>query len=89
MQKILNDTKIKYLLVMDKLYEITDINLSDLVLEASETDLLVSDVPAEEVFRLEELREFKISLKNRKGVAEVINFADYVKNRKSQVLKVA
>lgn len=68
---------------MDKLYEITDINLSDLVLEASETDLLVSDVPAEEVFRLEELREFKISLKNRKGVAEVIIFADYVKNRKS------
>lgn len=67
---------------MDKLYEITDINFSDLVLEACETDLLVSDVPAEEVFRLEELREFKISLKNRKGVAEVINFADYVKIEK-------
>lgn len=83
MQKILNDTKIKYLLVMDKLYEITDINLSDLTLEASETNLLVSDVPVEEVFRLDELQEFRIRLKNRKGVAEVINFADYVKNRTS------
>ena len=68
---------------MDKLYEITDINLSDLTLEASETNLLVSDVPVEEVFRLDELQEFRIRLKNRKGVAEVINFADYVKNRTS------
>ena len=82
MQKSLNNTKIKYLLVMDKLYEVTGIDFSELTLEASEIDLLVSDVPAEEVFRLDELQEFRIRLKNRKGVAEVINFADYVKNRK-------
>lgn len=82
MQKSLNNTKIKYLLVMDKLYEVTEIDFSELTLEASEIDLLVSDVPAEEVFRLDELQEFRIRLKNRKGVAEVINFADYVKNRK-------
>ena len=67
---------------MDKLYEVTEIDFSELTLEASEIDLLVSDVPAEEVFRLDELQEFRIRLKNRKGVAEVINFADYVKYRK-------
>ena len=83
MQKILNDTKIRYLLVADsKLYEVTKIDFSDLTMEASETNLLVSDVPAEEIFRLDELQEFKIRLKNHKGVAEVVNFADYVKNRK-------
>ena len=67
---------------MDKLYEVTEIDFSELTLEASEIDLLVSDVPAEEIFRVEELQEFGIRLKNGKGVAEVINFADYVKNRK-------
>lgn len=83
MQKILNDTRIRYILVADsKLYEVTKIDYSDLILEASETHLLVSDVPGEEVFRLDELREFRISLKNRKGVAEVVDFAEYVKNRR-------
>lgn len=77
-----NEIKIKYLLVVDKLYKVTDINFSDLTLEVNETDLLVSDVPAEEIFRMEEFREFRVTLRNRKGVAEVINFADYVKNRK-------
>ena len=85
MQRILNDTKIRYLLVADsKLYEVTKIDFSDLTMEASETNLLVSDVPEEEVFRLDELQEFRISLKNGKGVAEVVNFADYVKNRKGK-----
>lgn len=81
MSKTLNDTKIKYLLVCDKLYAVTDINFSDLTLEASETDLLVSDVPEQEIFTLEELCEFTIRLKNGIGMAEVVNFADYVKNR--------
>lgn len=82
MSKTLNDTKIKYLLVCDKLYAVTDINFSDLTLEASETDLLVSDVAEEEIFRVEEFKEFYVRLQNKKGVAEVVNFTNYVKNQK-------
>lgn len=55
----INETKIKYLLVLDKLYEVTDINFSDLTLEANETDLLVFDVPNGEIFRVEDFKEFK------------------------------
>ena len=80
MKKILNNTKIKYLLVCDKLYMVTDINFSDLTLKASETDLLVPDVPAEEIFRFEDFKEFRVTLRNWKGI--VVNFADYVENRK-------
>lgn len=80
MKKILNNTKIKYLLVCDKLYEVTDINFSDLTLEASETDLLVPDIPAEEIFRFEDFKEFRVTLRNWQG--KVVNFADYVENRK-------
>ncbi len=80
MKQILNNTKIKYLLVCGKLYSVTDVDFSALTLEATETDLLVSDVPAEEVFRLEDFKEFRVTLRNWQG--KVVNFADYVKNRK-------
>ena len=82
MKKILNDTKIKYLLVCDKLYKVTDINFSALTVEASEIDLLVSDVAEEEIFGVEEFKEFYVRLHNKKGVAEVVNFTNYVKNQK-------
>lgn len=67
-------------MVVDKLYKVTDINFSDLTLEVNETDLLIPDVPAEEIFRMEEFREFRVTLRNWQGI--VINFADYVENRK-------
>lgn len=78
---MINETKIQYVLIVDKLYKVTNINFSDLTLEAWETDVLVPDVSEDEVFRLEELSEFTIRLKNHKGMAEVIDFAEYVKNR--------
>lgn len=80
MKKILNSTKIKYLLVCDKLYSVTDINFSDLTLEATETDSTVPDIQAEEVFRFEDFKEFRVTLRNWQG--KVVNFADYVENRK-------
>ena len=67
MRKILNNTKIKYLLVCDKFYKVTDINFSDLTLEATETDSTVTDVPAEEIFRLEDFKEFRVRLSNSSG----------------------
>lgn len=80
MKKILNNTKIKYLLVADsKLYKVTDIDFSNLTLSASECDMQISDVPTEEIFRLEDFKEFHVKLHNWHG--NVVNFADFLKNR--------
>ena len=67
---IINDTKIQYLLVGDKLYQVTHIDFSDLILEARECDLDVSDVLENEVFRLEDFGEFKVILRNRGGIVD-------------------
>lgn len=61
------ETKIKYLLVTGKIYEVISTDFINLTLEASETDLLVSDVPADEVFDLADFKEFRVRLRNWKG----------------------
>ena len=68
----------------DKLYQVTHIDFSDLILEAKETDLDVLDVPEEEVFRLEDFGEFKVILCN--GGGRIVDFGEWVEghgNRKS------
>ena len=72
--------KIKYLFVLDKLYEVTDINFSDLILKASETDLLLADVPVEEVFDISDFKDFHVTLRNWHG--NIVDFAEYVKKHK-------
>lgn len=63
-----------------KLYEITDIDFWDLTIEAVECDLNVSDVPEEDVFRLEDFKEFHVILSNgcNEGV-KVVDFGEWVK----------
>lgn len=41
-------------------------------IQAVDTDLDTSDIPASELFGLFELREFRIILENKKGQAEII-----------------
>ena len=63
--QVINDTKIKYLLVADtKLYKVKDINFCNLTIEATETDLTIADVPEDEVFSVEEFAEFRVRLCN-------------------------
>lgn len=71
-QKI-NDTKIKYLSVVDKLYEVEKISFYNFSIKAVETDLRVGDVAESEIFPVEEFQDFKISLKN-KGVGNIVDF---------------
>lgn len=78
----INETKIKYLLVVDKIYEVTSINWLHFALEASETDLKVDDVPEKEVFDITDFKDFKVTLRNWHG--NVVDFADFVKNRKNE-----
>lgn len=82
---IINDTRIKYLLVAgSKLYKVTDIDFWELTIEAIEADLDVGDVPENEVFEIEDFKDFRISLHNWRG--NVVDFEEWVRrhrNRKS------
>lgn len=75
------EIRIKYLLVADKVYKVTRADFNDLIIEASETDLVAADVPADEVFLLEDFKEFKVRLRNWKG--NIIKFPG-IEDRKSQ-----
>lgn len=61
------ETKIKYLLVTNKIYKVTNTDFTNLIIEASETDLVTADVPEEELFCLLDFKEFKVRLRNWKG----------------------
>ena len=61
----------------DKLYEVVNIDFWDLIIEARECNLNVSDVPEEELFRLEDFGKFYVILHNERG--KVVNFEEYVK----------
>ena len=70
---------------MEKLYEVDKISFFNFSVQAKETDITISDVPAEEVFDLTDFKDFKVTLRNWQG--NVVNFVDYVKNLKSDALE--
>lgn len=69
------ETKIKYLLVTNKIYKVTSTNFSNLIIEASETDLVTAVIPADELFSVTDFKEFKVRLRNWKG--NIIKFPDF------------
>lgn len=69
----INDTKIKYLLVADKIYNVTDINFCNLTIVAIEADLTITDI-AENEFKVEDFSEFYIVLHNLSKNATAIDF---------------
>jgi|MucameStandDraft_1065616.scaffolds.fasta_scaffold02358_11 hypothetical protein len=66
----INNTKIQYLSVADKIYKVKNIDFHNLIIEATKTDLVISDVPENEVFPIEELEEFRIKLCNGGGMRD-------------------
>ena len=76
----INETRIKYIRVLDKLYEVETISFYYFTVTAKETDLTISDVPIEEIFDITDFKDFKITLRNWHG--NVVDFVNYVKNRK-------
>lgn len=75
-----NDTKIKYIKVLDRLYKVEKISFFTFTVEAKETELTIDDVPEQEVFDLSNFEEFKVRLHNWSG--NVIDLMEYMKNRK-------
>ena len=72
-----NNTKIKYIKVLDKLYQITRISFFYMEIEATETNLTSADVPSDEVWDIDFFQNFHIKLINNSGKAEIIDFAEW------------
>lgn len=68
-------TKIKFILVTDKIYKVTRTDFNNLIIEASETDLVAVDVPADELFSVTDFKEFRVRLRNWKG--NIIKFPGF------------
>lgn len=74
-----NISKIKYILVVNKIYEVISINWPRSELEAKEIDLAVGDVEESELWDISYLGDFRIRLMNWKGIAEIVDFEEWVK----------
>lgn len=76
-----NNTKIKYLNVENKIYQIIDISFFHMTIEAVETDLTVTDVPGDELWSIEEFRRYKVKLINNGGMGEIVDFEEFRKRK--------
>lgn len=80
---ITNITHIKFIKVLDKLYRVTYISLSDMSISASECENPAS-VAAKDVFLLEELQEFHITLYNKHEKPNITDFSEWKKQHNCQ-----
>lgn len=66
MKKIINsnDTKIKFIKVIDKLYEVQNISFYHFVINAKECDRELNDVAESEIFDISYFKDFRLNLSN-------------------------
>ena len=77
----MNNTKIKFLNVEGKIYQVTDISFFHMTIEAVETDLTVSDVPECELWNISEFERYKVKLINNSGMGEIVYFEEFRKRK--------
>lgn len=71
-----NITKIKFIKVSDRVYTVTDIDLSGMTITAVDKGVLDTSIPESEIFELPELEEFHIFLINQRQPAHIIDFVE-------------
>lgn len=69
--------------MQDKLYQIIKLSFFYMSIEAVETDMVVGDVPADEVWDIEEFKNYKIKLINNGGQAEIVDFSAWKSKNKT------
>lgn len=75
-----NITQIKYIKVVDKLYQVTNISFADMIIRAVETTTAAPNLQ-NVLFDLDDLKEFKIKLINNGGMADIVDFGVWKKNK--------
>ena len=81
----MNNTKIKFLNVEGKIYQVTDISFFHMTIEATETDLTLSDVPECELWDLAEFERYKVKLVNNGGMGEIVDNEKFRKGNWHQI----
>lgn len=60
-----NTTKIKYVIIKDKLYLVKKINFFDMCVTLITCDIDISDIPDDEIFPIEDVKgDFHITIEN-------------------------
>lgn len=77
-----NNTKIKYLNVTGKIYQVINISFFHMTLEAVETNLTAADVSEDELWNLDEFEKYEVKLVNNGGKGEIIDFERRAVNKK-------
>lgn len=80
----INDTKIKYLSVTDKIYKVTSIHWLHFYLEAKETDLSAEDVEETELWDISYFEDYRIRLVNKKGKTNIIDMDEWIEKNKME-----
>lgn len=76
-----NITKIKYICIGGKIYKVTDMSIAELHIEAAETELSIAEIPDNELWKIEELEQYKIKLINSQKRIKVINIDQWKQNK--------
>ena len=71
---------------MDKVYTVTGISMSDMTITAVEQDVVLCDVPGDEVFDFWELDEFQIKFYTQRQPAQIINLAKWKQNKAKEII---
>ena len=74
-----NNTKIKFLNVADKIYQVIDISFFHMTIEATETDLTAADVSECELWDIDEFERYTVRLNNNDGMGEIVDFVEFKK----------
>lgn len=82
--KLSNNTKIQYLQVMDKIYKISGISFFYMTIDAVETDVPAADIPGDELWNIQDFKNYRIKLINNGGQAEIINFEEWKSKNRSK-----
>ena len=72
-----NNTKIKYLKVQDKLYQITEISFFNLAITAVELNTPAADIPEDEIWDIDFFKDYHIKLINNVGQAKIVDFTEW------------
>jgi hypothetical protein len=84
-EPIINNTRIKYIQVENKVYKISDISFFDFHINAREIGTDKAVIPVEEIFDISELKEFKIKLANKNGQAEIVSLDKWKRGKNKQM----
>ena len=71
------DEEFEELLPVLTIYQITEISFFYMTLEAVETDMMVGNVAADEIWDIEEFKNYEIKLINNGGKAEIMDFSEW------------